>query len=264
MIRALRHACRSLPLIAALGVPLGALAGQDRAPAQDSDQPQSVSRTEAVQIEAPALETDRRRTVDKAYLEADRPAPSLPPRPSLMQQPSDQIARASGNTPASQITKLAQSGSGMAQLSKADLDATLSQLSAAERRVLLQAIEGTDICDNPPNVPAVITLCQTRIETRSADFTAPRERVVSAEERLLRGDFDNAGLPSVGQVIDRLARTNAASDDFSNQAIASIALAAPSAPAQPGEDGQTEGMGLGEETQALVNAIINQLGGGAP
>jgi hypothetical protein len=256
MILALRLACRSLPMFAVLGVSAAALAGQDQA----QPELQSVGRTEAVQIEA--SEADRRRAAGKAFLETDRAAPA--PRPTLMQTPIDQIARRAANTPTSQITPLAQSGSGMAQLSKADLDATLAQLSAAERRVLLQAIEGTDICDNPPNVAAVITLCQTRIETRSADFTSPGERVVSAEERLLRGDFDNAGLPSVGQVIERLARTNAASNDFSNQAIASIALAAPPAPAQPGEDGQTEGLGLGDETQALVNALINQLGGGAP
>lgn len=65
-------------------------------------------------------------------------------------------------------------------------------------------------------------------------------------------------------MIERLARTSAASDDFSNQAIASIALATPTAPPQPSEDeaGATEG--LGQETQALINAIINQLGGRAP
>ena len=258
MTPALRFVCRTLPLVAVLGVPAAALAVQDQA----QDRLQSVNRTEAVQIEAPAADADRRKAAGKAFLETDRAAHA--PRPTLMQSPNDQIARAAANSPTSQITPLTQSGSGMAQLSKADLDATLAQLSEAERRVLLQAIEGTDICDNPPNVAAVITLCQTRIETRSADFTAPGERVVSAEERLLRGDFDNAGLPSVGQVIERLARTNAASDDFSNQAIASIALAAPHTLAQPGEDGQTEGLGLGDETQALVNAIINQLGGGAP
>ena len=56
-----------------------------------------------------------------------------------------------------------QGGSAMAQLSKADLEATLAQLSAAERRVLLQAIEGTDICNDPPAVAAIVALCQNRI-----------------------------------------------------------------------------------------------------
>ncbi len=225
--------------------------------------PVADSRTQADQIEAPNPDTVLREPAGKAYLDSGRDQPSAP-RPSLMQAPSDQITRASGSTPAGQITSRIQSGSGMAQLSKADLNATLAQLSAAERRVLLQAIEGTDICDNPPQVPAVIALCQDRIETRSQDFAAKVERPLSAEERLLRGDLDMAAQPNLSQVIDRLARTSAASDDFSNQAIASIALATPSAPVRPGEEQQDETQGLSEQTQALINAIINQLGGGTP
>lgn len=259
MIAALRLACCSLAVIAALGMPVAALADQDQAQAELP----SVSRTQAVQIEAPAADAERRRAAGKAYLETGQAAAALP-RPTLMQTPSDQISRGSGNAPAAQITSRTQSGSGMMQLSKADLDATLAQLSPVERRVLLQAIEGTDICDNPPAVPAVIALCQNRLETRSQDFAGKSERSLSAEEWLLRGDLENAALPSVTQVIERLARTSATSDDFSNQAIASIALAAPPVPTPAGDGGRTENTGLGEETQTLVNAIINQLGGGAP
>jgi len=233
-----------------------AAAGQDQA-AHDS-------RTEAPQIEAPATDAERSSPASKAYVENPRSQQVRTPRPSLMQPTGDQLLRAGGSAPASQITSRAQSGSGMAQLSKADLDATLAQLSSTERQVLLQAIEGTDICDNPPRVPAVIALCQTRIETRSQEFTPAAERTLSAEERLLRGDFDNTALPSVNQVIERLARTSAASDNFSNQEIASIALAAPAAPPQPSEAEPGATDGLGQETQALINAIINQLGGGAP
>lgn len=232
--------------------------------ASGQEQDARDSRIEAAQIEAPAPDSDRRAPASKAYLENARSQRAPAPRPSLMQSPGDQLLRAGGNAPASQITSLSQSGASVAQLSKADLEATLAQLSAAERRVLLQAIEGTDICDNPPRVPAVIALCQTRIETRSQEFTPVEERALSAEERLLRGDFDNTALPSVTQVIERLARTSAASDDFSNQAIASIALATPTAPPQPDEDETGATDSLGQETQALINAIINQLGGGAP
>jgi hypothetical protein len=153
----------------------------------------------------------------------------------------------------------------MAQLSKADLDATLAQLSAAERRVLLQAIEGSDICENPPAVAAIVALCQNRIETRSGDFAATGERKLSAEEQLLRGDLENAALPTIGQVIERLARGGAASDDFSNQAIASIALGSGvTAPSRPREEDVPDTQSFGEETQALINALINQLGGRAP
>lgn len=249
------------PFLALASVLIASAAnGQERGQEQDGRD----NRIEAAQIETPASDSERRGPASKAYLETTRSQTPTPPRASLTQSPDDTIPRAAANPAASQITNLSQSGAGVAQLSKADLEATLAQLSAAERRVLLQAIEGTDICDNPPQVAAVIALCQTRIETRSQEFAAAKERPLSAEERLLRGDFDNTALPSVTQVIERLARTSAASDDFSNQAIASIALSAPSAPAQPGDEEASATDGLGQETQALINAIVNQLGGGAP
>jgi len=242
-------------MIGALGLPAAGLTAQE--------QTSTDSRIEAPQIAATSSEAQRRNETGKAFLDN---APAQPPtsRNSLMQTPGEQRARASGSAPASQITNPAQSGSGMAQLSKAELEATLAQLSAAERRVLLQAIEGTDICDNPPAVAAVIALCQTRLETRSQEFAARSDGALSAEERLLRGDIDKTGLPSVNQVIERLSRVAAASDDLSNQAIASIALAQP-VPAAPGagvEDG-SDALGLSSETQDLVNAIVNQLGGRA-
>ncbi len=255
MIRALRPVCTGLTLITVMS---GSAMGWGM-----QDQPDTDSRIEAPQIPATLPSANQRNQASKAFINhvPDR-APA--PRRSLMQTPDEETARAAGSTPASQITARTQSGSSVAQLSKSELEATLAQLSKAERRVLLQAIQGTDICDNPPQVSAVIALCQTRLETRSQEFTAVAEGALSAEEQLLRGDFDNAALPSVSQVIDRLARTSAASDDFSNQAIASIALAAPAAPRQSAEDELGAAQGLGEPTQALINAIINQLGGGAP
>lgn len=55
--------------------------------------------------------------------------------------------------------------------------------------------------------------------------------------------------------------TVASSDDFSNQAIASIELAPPPAPENPGNEDDQTGLGLGSETEALINAIVQQLGG---
>lgn len=253
LIRAARPALTGLLLIAAASIPAPVLALQD--------QPAADNRIEAPQIVAPTPDAAQRKPPSKAYLDSPRDQQPTP-RPSLMQSPSDQIARAAGSAPASQITARSQSGSGMAQLSKSELEATLAQLSAVERRVLLQAIQGTDICDNPPQVAAVIALCQSRLETRSQEFSAIEQGAQSAEEQLLRGEFDNSALPSVSQVIERLARSSAKSDDFNNQAIASIALAGP--PEQPGEGELGAAQGLSEPTQALINAIINQLGGGRP
>jgi hypothetical protein len=223
----------------------------------------SASKTEAQQIGAPdggttASEAARRVFIDEA------PVPRA--RPSLMQAEGDPMGgHNDGSTASTQITAAAESARRMPQLSRAELDATLAQLTPAERRVLLQAIEGTDICENPPAVPAIVALCQTRIETRSGEFAATPEKPLTAEERLMRGDVENNGLPSVEAVISRLSRvTVASSDDFNNQAIASVALAPPPAPDQPGdEDGEAGlGLGLGSETEALINAIVQQLGGG--
>lgn len=226
--------------------------------AQDASD--TASKTEAMQIGAPEERSGRADAAGKAYLE-DRP--SSRPRPSMMQADGDQIGPLDSNdTPPSQITAMGESGSRMAQLSKADLDATLAQLTPGERRVLLQAIKGTDICDNPPAVAAIIALCRTRIETRSAEFSSKPEQALSAEERLLRGGLDDNGLPTVERVIERLSRvTVASSDNFSNQAIASIALAPPPQQDRPGNEEDQTGLGLGSETDALINAIVQQLGG---
>lgn len=255
MIRSLRLAA---PPLAAIGM----LASS--AFAQDNADTSSASRTEATQIEMPASQTAT--GPGSAYLDtASRPVAPTPPRASLTQTGNDQIARGSGSAPASQISARSQGGPGMAQLSKADLDATLAQLTPAERRVLLQAIEGTDICDNPPNVGAIVALCQTRLETRSSDFARRADQPLSAEDQLLRGNLENSALPSVDQVIERLARGSASSGDFSNQAIASIALGnGTPAPARPRQEEVPDTASFGEETQALINALINQLGGRAP
>lgn len=234
----------------------------EHALARTQDEPLApADRTQASQIELPA----RQPGTGRAYLEDDGRAPALPPsRLTLTGTATEQISRPDGHGPASQISARGAGGSGMAQLSKADLEATLSQLSSAERRVLLQAIAGSDICDAPPPVAAIVALCQTRLETRAGEFTAAPENALSAEDRLLRGDLEGSSLPNIAQVIDRLARGGASSGDLSNQAIAAIALgtAAPR-PAAPTEE-KPDTLGIGEETQSLINALINQLGGRAP
>ena len=256
MISRARLARRFLAAAAVVVLPTAGHAAQQ--------QPDRTDSIDAMQIGEQPRSDSAVPTAGKAYLDYDRAAPP-PPHPTLMQTASEQRARGAGSAPASQITNRAQSGAGVAQLSKADLDATLAQLSATERRVLLQAIEGSDICDAPPNVPAILALCQNRLETHSQDFADTAEQPVSAEERLLRGDLENRALPSLGQVIERLARGNAATNDFSNQAIASIALAPPpTRPVGPGEEDTAANPSFSEEAQALINSLINQLTGGRP
>lgn len=249
---------RLAPLLAGFTLAGGALA-------QEAALSPPVNPIEASQIELPASRTAPAGP-GRAYLDtAGRPAAPLPPPESLIANPAAAISPAESAAPASQISAIGQGGPGMAQLSRADLDATLAQLSPGERRVLFEAIAGSDICDNPPQIAAILTLCRSRIETRSGEFEGEAEALLSAEDRLLRGDLESSTLPSVAQVIERLARGGASSGDFSNQAIASIALGT-NAPVAARRDEQENGEQpkLGEQAQALINALINQLGGKAP
>jgi hypothetical protein len=225
----------------------------------------AIDRTEASQVE-PSPRTPAAAGPGRAYLDASgRPPEAAPPRASLAGDAATQISQAEGRVPARQISVAGDTGFVVAQLSRADLDASLAQLSAAERRVLLQAIEGSDICNDPPRVAAIIALCQTRIETRSGEFSTPPELTLSAEDRLLSGDLQSTTLPTLDAVIERLARGGASSGDLSNQAIAAIALGTTTpTPARKPEEEADSTAGLGEEAQTLINALINQLGGGSP
>lgn len=234
------------------------------ATAQEQPEPEtSASKTEAQQIGARDGGTTAGEATRKVFLD---PAPAPRTRANLMQADGDQIGAADrGSMATAQITGNNESARRMQQLSEAELEATLAQLSPAERTVLLQAIEGSDICDNPPAVAAVIALCRSRLETRSGEFATTPEKPLTTEERLLRGGVETTGQPSVEAVISRLSRVSlASSDDLSNQAIASIALAAPPAPERPANEEDQAGLGLGQETEALINAIVQQLGGGRP
>lgn len=230
------------------------------AAAQDPRAETSSSKTEAMQIRAEDAKTGSGYTRGGAFLDdGSAPRPAADP----LQAQSTQISKpGAARQSASQITGPGESGPRMAQLTKAELDATLAQLTPTERSVLLQAIVGTDICDNQPDVPAIIALCQTRIETRAGEFATAPEVPLSAEERLLRVDSETAGSPSLEAVIARLSRaSSASSNDFSNQAIASVALAPPPVPDQPDDGEDPTGLGFGAETDAVINAIVEQLGG---
>jgi len=148
------------------------------------------------------------------------------------------------------------------QLSDGDSARALAQLSNAERQVLLQAVEGTDICERGSDIPAIKALCDGRIENRSAEFTQETQRE-SAEDRLLGGGLDSTGVATLEAAIARLARNGVEPDNFSNQVIASVGLNNP-APSDTGAAAAADGdptSDLSPETQAVVNAIVQQLGG---
>lgn len=179
---------------------------------------------------------------------------------STQQQQLDQAASADR-----EVAQLSQGGEGVrdvVQLSEGQSARALAQLTNEERQVLLEAVEGTDICDQANNIPAIRDLCEGRIETRSAEF-ARRDTGGSAEDNLLGGGFDNARIATLEAAIARLARSTGRAEDLSDQAVASVALgqqgtlndaAATAAEGDPTAE-------LSPETQALVNAIVTNLGG---
>lgn len=149
----------------------------------------------------------------------------------------------------------------VAQLSDGSTDPALAQLSAAERQVLLEAVEGTDICERGSDIPALKTLCEGRIETRSQEFASRPSG--SAEDNLLGGGLDAGRAATLQAAIARLAGAEANPGNFDNQVVASVALNPRSlngaqATASEGDPAAD----LSPETQGVVNAIVQLLGGG--
>lgn len=171
--------------------------------------------------------------------------------------------RAAGrNGNVAQVTPTGDTGSDVDQLSDGTSAEALAQLTEAERQVLLEAVEGTDICERASDIPAIKALCEGRIETRSAEFTPPKGE--SAEDRLLGGGLDPDRIATLEAAVARLSRSGADADDFSNQVLASVALggqALNDAQATAAPDGDPAA-DLSPETQALINSIVQQFGGG--
>jgi hypothetical protein len=171
-----------------------------------------------------------------------------------------EAAKAQWTTPVAQVSAQGDSNE-VAQLSDGSSTAALAQLTAAERRVLLDAVEGTDICERGSDIPALQELCESRIETRSAEFA--QAETTSAEDSLLGGGLDAGRAATLQAAIARLAGAEANPGDFDNQVVASVALNNQSlndAQATAAEGDPTAE--LSQETQSLVAAIIQQLGGG--
>lgn len=160
-----------------------------------------------------------------------------------------------------QVSHDDQGRQGLDQVSVGGATGALAQLSDVERQVLIEAVEGTDICDRSSEIPALQELCETRLETRSAEF-ARNSGSGSAEDSLLGGGLDSSRLATLEAAISRLAGNTGSSNDFSNQVIASVALDNATLSGAQATAAESDGAnGLSEETQAVVSAIVQQLGG---
>lgn len=174
----------------------------------------------------------------------------------------EQLAR---QRAAAEESELAQVSTGegardVAQLSDGRSSEALAQLSPAERQVLLEAVEGTDICEQANNIAAIRALCEDRIENRSAEFG--QRRTASAEDALLGGRFDSDRIATLESAISRLAQNTGRAQNFSDQAVASVALGQQTLSDAQATAAEGDGIdSLSPETQAVVNAIVTQLGG---
>jgi hypothetical protein len=171
-----------------------------------------------------------------------------------------EAAKAQSAAPVAQVSAQGVDNN-VAQLSDGSSSAALAQLSDAERRVLLDAVEGTDICERGSDIPALQALCEGRIETRSEEFASNQSS--SAEDSLLGGGLDAGRTATLQAAIARLAGAGANPGNFDNQVVASVALNNQSlsdtqATAAEGDPAAE----LSQETQAVVAAIVQQLGGG--
>ncbi|MEL7218070.1 MAG: hypothetical protein AAGK01_06525 [Pseudomonadota bacterium] len=203
------------------------------------------------------------RNTSSAYWADDLQVSRIETTDAVVDARQNQAAEPDGSNAAPQISSTDDSERAIAQLDLGDLEGTLAQLTDAERQVLLEAIEGADICENPPKIPAIVELCETRLETRSSEFAARETNTLSAEERLLGESLDSTRTATtLDRDVERLARNAGRGDanSLDTQAIASVALGAPP-PAVPDQPAGTQLGDLPAETQALVNALVQQLGG---
>lgn len=178
-----------------------------------------------------------------------------------------QAPQVTGGTPSGPVAQLTGEEGVRApvQLSAGDGTDPLAQLTEDERGVLLEAIEGTDICARQLQVPAIRQLCAQRLETRSADFRPRAVNILSPEERLLGEGLSGDRVATLERAIERLGRNAVSAQDFENQAIASVALAPADTPDPAANPGEGDAGNLSAETRALIEAIVNQVpGAGGP
>lgn len=249
-----------LALGAALMLPLAAVSAQSN--------PQDVPRGEAVFVQqAPADEAPaqvRSQQIEDASSKVYFPDEITPETVAIARARAaeqEQLERSAAE--AGDVSQLSTGGEGardVAQLSDGGSSEALAQLSAAERQVLLEAVDGTDICERGTDIPALQELCERRIETRSAEFSRPQGN--SAEDSLLGGGLDSERVATLEAAINRLARNDRDAGNFSNQVIASVALGNQTLGQAEATDAEGDPTAeLSQETQALVAAIVQQLGG---
>ena len=132
----------------------------------------------------------------------------------------------------------------------------MAQLSTPDNDVEFARIEGFDRCSAELLSASDAAFCSRRLETRSDEFRTENARLLSAEEVLI-SERAAAGAQGVADASRTIGVRGASAEDRDNQALASLTLGQPAPPQDtPEETGQGD---LPAETQALIQAIVNQL-----
>lgn len=159
-----------------------------------------------------------------------------------------------------QVSRKEEAGRDVAQLSDGRSSEALAQLTPAQREVLIDAVEGTDICQQEQSIPALQALCRDRLENRSADFAQNRAGATAADA-ILGESLGSDRVATLEAAIARLARVSASTDGVNDSVIASVAFTNQSTTNDQAAVESDPANDLSPETQALVNSIVQQLGG---
>ncbi|MEH6789335.1 hypothetical protein [Parasphingorhabdus sp.] len=149
------------------------------------------------------------------------------------------------------------------QLSTSDRDTQSSPALSARAQSYDTAtarVEGLDRCRAELLSSRDKTYCDQVIENRSAEFAGPNPALLTPEQKLLGEREFDLGRTGPDAAARRLAVGRTSAADTESQAIASIVLNSPVAteqqPAAPEEPTD-----MAAETQALIEAIVNNIGG---
>ena len=137
----------------------------------------------------------------------------------------------------------------------ADDGSDVEQLTEGDTSVEFARVEGLDRCSAELLGPENAEFCARRIEARSAEFASRLQPTLSAEEVLVGERYATAAGISVAEASRSAKGRDASPDDRDLQALASITLT----PAAPSSAPVDEEEALPDATQALIEAIVNQL-----
>ena len=121
-------------------------------------------------------------------------------------------------------------------------------------------LEGTDRCSAELLSTLDRQYCQSIIENRSAEYAGQKAIELTPEQKLLSARNLRMLAGDIGSAVRRLSTGRNSAEDRDEQAIASIVLGDQTITSQLKQE-QPTGNELSAETQALLDAIVKNVGG---